>query len=72
MIPLLTRRNTLRIARRSKITLVLLCSASHTRGCAAKGSSTSGSLVNVTSPVDVPQTADETISDRRNCGPATS
>ncbi len=45
---------------RSKITLVLLCSASHTHGCAAKGSSTSGLLVNVTSPVEL-QTADETI-----------
>ena len=71
--PLLTRRNTLKMARRSKITLVLLCSASETCGSASSGSATSGSLVNATVGARTNRaTADESISDSRNCGASVS
>ena len=56
------RRKTLRIASCSKITLVLLCSDSNTRGAASVGRVAPGSLANVTSP----RTADESINDNRN------
>ena len=62
LIPADTRRNSLKMASSSKTTLVLLCSASDTRGAASTGSVTSGSLLNVSSPT----TADSSISDSRN------
>ena len=72
LMPLLTRRNTLKMARRSKITLVLDCSASETCGSDCKGSSTSDSLVNATSVPDESRTADVSISDSRNWGASES
>lgn len=72
LIPLLTRRNALKIAARSKITLVLLCSASETCGSASSGSSTSGSRTNLTSVPDAARTADSSIKDSRNCGASVS
>ena len=68
LMPGVMRRNTLRTAVSSKITLVLLCSALDTRGAASSGSVTSGSLVNRTSPT----VADESISDSRYCAAAGS
>ena len=72
LMPLLTRRNALKIAARSKITLVLLCSASETCGIASSGSATPGSLTNRTSVPDAVRTADESIKDSRNCGASVS
>ena len=59
LIPQPTRRNSLRIARSSNTTLVLLCSPSVTRAAAAVGSTAPGSLMNRASPI----TAEESISD---------
>lgn len=49
LMPQVTRRNSLRIASSSKITLVLLCSASKTRGHASSGRTVSGSFSKVRS-----------------------
>ena len=61
LMPGVMRRNTLKTAFSSKITLVLLCSALVTRGAASSGSSAPGSLLNRTSPT----VADESTSDSR-------
>ena len=50
LIPGAIRRNTLRIARRPKTTLVLLCSAPDIRGGSSIGNSTSGSRLKTTAP----------------------
>ena len=61
LMPGVIRRNTLKTACSSKMTLVLLCSALETRAAASVGSSAPGSLPNRTSPT----VADESKSDRR-------
>jgi hypothetical protein len=57
LMPQSTRRKIFRIASCSNTTLVLLCSASNTRGAASSGSVTSGSRSNFTGPT----TASESI-----------
>ena len=51
LMPQSTRRKIFRIASCSKITLVLLCSASNTRGERSSGNCTSGSGWKATSPI---------------------
>jgi hypothetical protein len=63
LMPQSTRRKIFRIASSSKTTLVLLCSASNTRGAESTGSVTSGSGWNVIGPTVSP----EEISVSRNC-----
>ena len=63
LMPQSTRRKIFRIASCSKITLVLLCSASNTRAEASSGKVTSGSGWKLMSPTVCPPA----ISDSRNC-----